>query len=279
MCATTGPAIQTYAQLRAGGLSRPQLEAQLAVGSLIRLRRGVYAVSGTCVDVRDAATHGGSLACVSGLRHRGVWVLDDAPDLHVWMLPGAHRRHPSSTAGVPACACVAHWDAASGDRFEIPSVARLLRQLLMCRGTEDFFVSLESALRQGMLDSADLAWLRGNTNDAGRAAIAFARTDADSGIESLLRWRLRAHGLQVRTQARIPSVGIVDLLIGDRLLVEADGGLNHASAPLRHKDLVRDANAAAWGYVTLRFDYAMIVHDWDLVERAILGAVHAGHHR
>ena len=30
----------------------------------------------------------------------------------------------------------------------------------------------------------------------------------------------------------------------------------------RHKDLRRDANAAAWGYVTLRFDYAMVVHDW-----------------
>lgn len=40
--------------------------------------------------------------------------------------------------------------------------------------------------------------------------------------------------------------------------------------PLRHKDLVRDANAALWGHVTLRFDYAMIVHDWDLVERAIV---------
>jgi hypothetical protein len=26
-----------------------------------------------------------------------------------------------------------------------------------------------------------------------------------------------------------------------------------------------------WGYSTLRFDYALIVHDWDLVERAILG--------
>ena len=41
----------------------------------------------------------------------------------------------------------------------------------------------------------------------------------------------------------------------------------------RHKDLVRDANAAAWGYVTLRFDYALIVHDWDLVEAAILGSL------
>ena len=60
--------------------------------------------------------------------------------------------------------------------------------------------------------------------------------------------------------------------IGERLLVETDGRENHAGAERRHNDLVRDANAAAWGYVTLRFDYALVVHDWDLVERAILGA-------
>ena len=55
--------------------------------------------------------------------------------------------------------------------------------------------------------------------------------------------------------------------------MEADGVENHEGDRLRHKDLVRDANAAAWGYLTLRFDYAMIVHDWELVESAILGAL------
>ena len=33
-----------------------------------------------------------------------------------------------------------------------------------------------------------------------------------------------------------------------------------------------------WGYLTLRFDYALIVHDWDLVERAIMAYVAAGRH-
>ena len=72
---------------------------------------------------------------------------------------------------------------------------------------------------------------------------------------------------------RIAGVGGVDALIGDRLIVEVDGRDNHDGASMRHKDLVRDANAAMWGYVTLRFDYALIVHDWDMVERAILGAL------
>lgn len=144
---------------------------------------------------------------------------------------------------------------------------------------DSFFVVLESALRQGRLSSADLQWLGQHTNAQAREAIEFARRDADSGLESLFRWRLRKHGLSVRTQQAIVSVGRVDFVIGERLIVEVDGALNHDSVWHRHKDLVRDAHAAAWGYVTLRFDYAMVVHDWDTVELAILGLVDRGLHR
>ncbi|HEX5857118.1 MAG TPA: DUF559 domain-containing protein, partial [Microbacterium sp.] len=122
---------------------------------------------------------------------------------------------------------------------------------------------------------AGLLWLRLHTNDAGRYAIDFARADADSGLESLLRWRLRRHGLSVRTQVHVDGVGRVDFLIGDRLLVEVDGRENHHGQSLRHTHLVRDANAAMWGYAVLRFDYALVIHDWELVERAILGHLQA----
>ena len=36
---------------------------------------------------------------------------------------------------------------------------------------------------------------------------------------------------------------------------------------------MRDAVAAAHGFDTLRFDYALVVHDWPLVEGAILATV------
>jgi very-short-patch-repair endonuclease len=126
---------------------------------------------------------------------------------------------------------------------------------------------------------ADLFWLRKHTNAEGRDAIAFARQDADSGLESLFRWRLRPYGLSVRSQESIVSVGRVDFLIGERLIVEVDGASNHDGVSHRHRDLVRDAHAAAWGFVTLRFDYAMVVRDWETVERAILAHVGRGLHR
>lgn len=255
------------------GCSRVQLRAQLDAGVLRRLRRGVYATVGVCRVVEVAAAHGGVPACVSAARHLGLWVLDDGDDVHVWLRGDGHRHHP------PGCGCVEHWDdLPSADSFGRPSIPRVLRQILGCRGVEAFFVAVESALRHGILDPTGLGWLRAHTNSEGRAAIALARHDADSGLESLVRWRLRNHGLRVRTQRRVAGVGKVDLLIGERLIIETDGAVNHDGPSLRHKDLVRDANAAAWGYVTLRFDYALVVHDWDLVERAILAQVAAGHH-
>lgn len=140
-------------------------------------------------------------------------------------------------------------------------------------------MAVESALHLGMLTPEGRSWLRRTCGRAAREAIDFAGPDSESGLESLLRWRLRDAGVAMRAQVEITGVGRVDFLLGDRLILEADGAEHHASASARHRDLLRDANAAAWGYVTLRFDYAMIVHDWPTVSAAIHGLVGVGIHR
>lgn len=231
------------------------------------MRVGVYAAADACAPVIRAAEHGGALACVTAARHLGLWVLDTSPVVHVWLGRDGREHHRSG------CGCVAHWETGPRRGFAFPPLPRILWQLSRCQGTEAFFVALESALRQRLLTRSDLERLRTLVNVEAREAMTLARHDADSGLESLIRYRLRAHRLAVRTQVAVAGVGRVDLLIGDRLIVEVDGRVNHDGASLRHKDLVRDANAASWGYRTLRFDYAMVVHDWDLVERAILGSL------
>lgn len=269
MCATN-PAIWTYAELRRSGLSRRRLTAMTDASRIVSVRRGVYA-GGACGPRATAAKHGGGLACVSAARHIGLWVLDESDAVHVWL---GRRRHRHPHEG---CRCVEHRDG-MGAAFGAPSVPRVLRQILRCRGLEEFFVVLESALAQRRITDAGMDWLRGSTNDAAREAMDFARSDAGSGLESLVRWRLRSKGLSVRTQVGIVSVGRVDLVIGERLIVEVDGDGNHSAPEHRHRDLVRDAHAAIWGYVSLRFDYAMVVHDWETVELAILAHVDRGLH-
>jgi very-short-patch-repair endonuclease len=234
----------------------------------VRVRAGLYVAVGACDEAMAVARHGGAMACVAAARHRGLWVLEGDETPHVWMRSGGRTYDDAD------CRCTEHGDAPDpGESRREPSLARILRQILTCHGGEALFVALESARRQRMLDGDGMRWLARHVNAAGREALALSRDDAGSGLESLLRWRLRHLGLTVRTQVRVAGVGVVDALIGDRLIVEVDGRENHEGASLRHKDLWRDANAALWGYTTLRFDYGMIVHDWDLVEAAILGAL------
>ncbi len=161
---------------------------------------------------------------------------------------------------------------------ELPPVSLTLLQIALCADEETFFSTLESALHQGVLSSRRRAWLRSALPGRMQWLVDFARSDAGSGIESIVRLRLHRRGVSVRTQVRVYATGDVDLLIGNRLLIELDGRLNHDGESLRHKDLMRDANSAIWGYETLRFDYAMVMHDWEVVEAAILAKVAAGAH-
>lgn len=266
--------VRHYRALRDTGSTRAQLREALACGRLRRVRRGVYATDAACVEVVSAAAAGGPIACISAARHAGLWVLGADAEVHVWLSGHGHRRCGDEAPS----GCVPHWDAGDRVGFGPPSVPRVLRQILACAGAEVFFVALESARRLRLIDAAGLRWLHAHTNEDGREALRLSRDDADSGLESLVRWRLRSHRLRVRTQVRITGVGVVDLLIGDRLIIETDGRANHEGESHRHKDLRRDAHATIWGYVTLRFDYAMIVHEWDLVEDAILAAVAQGRH-
>lgn len=240
MCSSSSIEIWTWRDLRARS-SRPALDARVRRGQLRRIRRGVYAADTACASAVEAAEHGGSLGCASAARHLGIWVLED-PALHVWLRADRHH-HPGVSR---ECTCIRHWDssAASSRTFGLPSAPRILLQMLHCRGGEAFFVALESARRLGLIDGDGLRWLRLHVDTFGRDLIDFSRADADSGLESLVRLRLRKYGWFVRCQVRFVASGIVDLMIDDWLLIETDGKANHEGQSHRHRDLTRDATAA-----------------------------------
>lgn len=263
-------------ELRAVGLTRRNIAAALAGGGLVRPRRGCYALATLPPATLAALAHGGALCCAAVLRLHGIWLLDPDEVVHVWLGPNA-RAHAH-----PRCTCRVHRDRAvhepqSTNGWQV-SLVHALAQTLGCLGEEAFFAALESALRQSLLTRADRMALRTKVPRIHRWLVDFARHDADSGLESLIRLRLHRIGISVVTQVRIPGVGRVDFVIGDRLIIEADG-TTHAGVDNRHRDLMRDAQAAALGFISLRFTYAQIVHDWDTVEVAIVGALAHGVHR
>ncbi|WP_179559510.1 type IV toxin-antitoxin system AbiEi family antitoxin domain-containing protein [Microbacterium sp. AK009] len=250
-------------QLQAYGATRSSLARAADRGVITRVRPGVFAVTDAEPLVLAAAAHGGELCCASALRHLGIWALDDRVLLHVWLGPGG-RRHPHSS-----CRCIDHRDA-GGSAFGVVSLVQALVQVAPCLGGEALFCALESALRQGLLTRADRAEVRSRVSARFRWLVDFVRADADSGLESLVRLRLHRLGIAVRSQVFVHTVGVVDFFIDDRVILEIDGRQNHEGPSLRHKDLVRDAQAAALGYETLRFDYALVIYDWPRVQRAIL---------
>jgi hypothetical protein len=117
--------------------------------------------------------------------------------------------------------------------------------------------------------------LRAAVPPALRPVVDAATPLADSGLEPLTRWRLLRLGIVAVPAHEIPGVGPVDLLVGDRLVIELDGG-THDTAEQRRRDARREAAAVALGYLVLRFDHAQVVHRWPEVEAAVLAVVDRG---
>ncbi|MGF2950332.1 type IV toxin-antitoxin system AbiEi family antitoxin domain-containing protein [Microbacterium alcoholitolerans] len=278
--AQIGP-IARAGDLRARGVTRREIARAAEVGEIRRVRRGVYASIHADDSWVHAAEHGGVPCCVTAGRMLGLWILEDVDDPHLWF---GHAGNPRPCER-PECEQRLHWDDGESALGELPPVRNVLLQIAMCAEEETFFCALESALRTSKLRFGDVHWLAARVPGPLRWLLGFARSDADSGLESLIRLRLHKLGIHVRTQVLIDGVGEVDMVIGKFLIIEADGKQNHDDQEVdpsrpqmskRHKDLVREARAAALGYETLRFDYAMIVHDWPTVVAAILrrSAVH-----
>ena len=99
-----------------------------------------------------------------------------------------------------------------------------------------------------------------------------------SGIETVVRLFLRTHGIRHRVQVRFSGVGRVDLLIGDRLIIEVDGERFH-TGPEFEADRRRDLALVMRGYVVIRLSYRMVLNEWDAVCSGILQLVKRGEHR
>lgn len=253
-------------QLQQFGITRYRLATAVDAGEIQRVRAGTFASLDADPSELAAVQHGGALTCSAALRRHGVWALSLDGEPHVWV--GRRGRvHPH-----PHCACVSHFFRGKPP-LGIVGVEDALVHLHRCEGTESFFASFESAWQLGLLSGPARARIQAALPASARWLVDFARWDAESGLESLLRLRLHLLGIVLERQVDIQTVGRVDFVADGQLIIEVDGKENHASPSRRHNDLVRDAAASALGYETLHFDYAQVIYDWPTVQAAILGAL------
>ena len=94
-----------------------------------------------------------------------------------------------------------------------------------------------------------------------------------SGLETSVRLRAIARGWSAEPQVHFHGIGTVDLVIEGCVVVETDGREWHVGETAEARDYARDAALAGIGYTVLRFSYAQVMFQPDVVVRAIESAL------
>lgn len=259
--------------LRAG-FTVAVLRAVVRAGHARMIRRAWVALAGARADLVTAAEAGGRVSCVSLARARGWWMPDDVdPNLHLHLIPGSgSARMPDDWPGV------LHWTKpiVPSGRELTATVEDALAQIAICLPFDTALVLWESAARKESLAAEALRGVRWTSRAARELAQAVTGL-SDSGLETLVIMPLRRWGLHVRQQIVLAGRP-VDVLVGDRLVLQIDGYEHHSSSAQRAKDIAHDAELRLRGYTVFRFSYGQVVHEWPAVERRIRRALAAGLH-
>lgn len=255
-------------ELRAAGFRTRDIRGAVVSGALQRPRRGWYATPGTPPDLVTACRVGGRLTCLGALRLHGCWV------------PGVFGVHVRVADGIEVTRIAGsrlHWSTARvGPGLDSPEEA--LSTAADCLSLRELVIVADSLSNRSILSMPSIARALTRT-PRGRRALELVDPRAESGIETMLRLALRRLRVRVRSQVVVPGVGRVDFLIGERLVIEADGYEWHADRDAFERDRARDREFVGRGYLVLRVTYRQAHDDLDAVTVAVLGIVRRRDHR
>ena len=253
--------------LRAAGFTDHAIRQALATRQIYRVRKGWVATRDVDPAIVRAVRAHGVLTCLSEAARRGLWVIDDGL-LHI-----AAKKH---AGGIKSSGCVVHWAEPALPRHPDMAVDSLENSLLLiadCQPHENAMVVWESAFNKGLITAESMRRLP--LSARARAVLSGVQPWSDSGLESIAVDRLRFLNLRILQQIVIAGRP-VDLLIGERLVVQIDGG--HHVGPQRDKDIAHDALLITMGYVVIRTSYDQIMYHWPELQHRIMQAVAQGLH-
>ncbi|CAD6007917.1 endonuclease domain-containing protein [Agreia sp. COWG] len=138
---------------------------------------------------------------------------------------------------------------------------------------------IDSALNQALVTERELHTEFSTLPRRCRRALEKADRRSQSGIESLVRVRLRRLGIHLTVQAKISGVGHVDLLVGERFVIECDSHRWHWLEDSYAEDHRRDAILMSMGYVVFRVTYEMVMFAWPWVESVVRAQIAGRKHR
>jgi very-short-patch-repair endonuclease len=276
----------SVARLHAAGATVADLRASVRDGRIVRVRPGWVALPDAPFEVIGAVRVGGALTGNSVAKLHGLWLLDDER-LHVRVPPTASRLRSPHDRSVPLDArghgvCV-HYRTVAGkdERGARPArdgLVTAVAEMFQCAGAVPAMIALESALNRGAVQMQAIEQLRAALPAWVGRCLDDVSCDSDSGLETIARMLMRRLRVGVRAQVAIADVRRVDLLVGDRLVLELDGRAFHSGDDF-DRDRRQDLELALRGYLVVRVSYRMVVEDWDVTQRSLRELVGRGLHR
>lgn len=273
-------------RLGEAGLSRHVVDSAVAAGVVVRVRRGWVATPMAHPDVIRAVRVGGVATATTVVRMHGIRVPDEST-LHVRVARGASRLRAPDLA--PSAALRAldrardrvclHHRSSPEPTAAVDPLALAIAEMLSCAATDDAIAMLDSALSSAIIAPHGIEAVRALSLPSRHWIIDRADAGSESGIETKVRALLRTRRIRHRSQVRIPGVGRVDLLVGDRLVIEVDGSQFHSGDDEFESDRRRDFELAIRGYLVIRLSYRMVMHHWDATREHLLGVIARGEHR
>ena len=235
-------------------------------GVIERVGRSWVALPGTDPELRAAASAGAVLTCITQARRLGLWqVTETVP--HLAVMANGRRRIERAHLHWATPAVARHPDSL------FDPVENVLVLVARCQPFEAALAIWESALKRAVVAREALERL--DLPPAARRLCAEASIWSDSGLESPVIPRLKWLRLPIRQQIWIAGHH-VDFLIGDRLVLQVDGGTH--VGPQREEDIRHDAELTLLGYHVIRVGHGQVTQRWHEVQDLVMRAVAQGLH-
>lgn len=275
--------------LRAHGVSHAAITTACRDGQIERIRNGWYAVPDADPALIRAVRIGGRATAGTALVSSRIWAMPDER-LHVAVAPNAARLRcpdnphlPWDPANHPEI--VVHWNRYPWP--EVPgspvvSLHTALANIIRSSPHDGAMTSVDSALNfrldaHPIFTKTDLGGVLAELPRKYARVAIDADGRAQSGLETLARLRLKRLEIRVRLQVRVKGVGRVDVLVGDRLVLELDSREHHLGRQY-HEDRRRDLELIDQGFLVLRVSYERVMFEWDSIERVVLAVVRRHDH-
>lgn len=257
-------------QLLGTGETAEQIRRAVECGAIQRVRHGWYQAPDADPEVVAAVADNTVVSCASALRRHGLWIPEHPIASHTRVTRYERRRAPDRCRrhGRPTPAGAA-----------VDDVATALQYAARCFDEEGFIILCDSALHHGKLSVDDLRAEFRLAPFYLRKAVEKCNRLAASGTETAARLRLISAGLEVKVQHEVPTVGWIDLLVGNRLAIELDSRTHHTGEEDYERDRIRSRKLIPLGYLPMRLTYAQVFGDWETTYADIVATVRKGYHR